>query len=108
MKVNFVVLVLELVVCALQMLSTYLLTLCYAYVLLEFRMDKRSWPWKKKSSDKANADKVVATSDSAGAATASSEPQDQVCPSNAYFKLLIVVLVSNTRLIFHYLLNSLW
>ncbi|KAL1811602.1 hypothetical protein ACET3Z_021667 [Daucus carota] len=44
-------------------------------------MDKRSWPWKKKSSDKANADKVVATSDSAGAATASSEPQgDQVTP----------------------------
>ncbi|XP_017242663.1 filament-like plant protein 4 isoform X1 [Daucus carota subsp. sativus] len=34
-------------------------------------MDKRSWPWKKKSSDKGNADKLISTSESAGAPTAS-------------------------------------
>lgn len=38
-------------------------------------MDKRSWPWKKKSSDKANADKLITTSESAGAPTVSSGTQ---------------------------------
>ncbi|KAK1391642.1 filament-like plant protein 4 [Heracleum sosnowskyi] len=38
-------------------------------------MDKRSWPWKKKSSDKANADKIIDNSESAGAPTASSGTQ---------------------------------
>lgn len=43
-------------------------------------MDKRSWPWKKKSSDKGNADKLISTSESAGAPTASPGTQgDQVC-----------------------------
>lgn len=32
-------------------------------------MDRRSWPWKKKSSEKAVAEKAAAASDSAGAAT---------------------------------------
>lgn len=30
-------------------------------------MDRRSWPWKKKSSDKAATEKVIATLESAGA-----------------------------------------
>ncbi|KAA8528731.1 hypothetical protein F0562_036086 [Nyssa sinensis] len=38
-------------------------------------MDRRSWPWKKKSSDKAAIDKAVAALDSAGASLASAGPQ---------------------------------
>lgn len=34
-----------------------------------------SWPWKKKSSDKLGAEKVVAASDSAGVSLASSGSQ---------------------------------
>lgn len=57
-------------------------------------MDKRSWPWKKKSSEKANADKVIAILDSSGAPTASSGTQgDQVCSSITSFRFPIVVLV---------------
>lgn len=52
-------------------------------------MDKRSWPWKKKSSEKANADKTIATSESAGVPTASSETQaDQVCSFTAFIYFL--------------------
>lgn len=52
-------------------------------------MDKRSWPWKKKSSDKANADKIIDTSESGGAPTASSGTQgDQVCSLAAFFDSL--------------------
>lgn len=50
-------------------------------------MDRRSWPWKKKSSDKATAEKVIATLESAGAPSAGSQG-DHVCSStsyNAYF-----------------------
>lgn len=32
-------------------------------------MDRRSWPWKKKSSDKAAAEKAAAASDTTVAAT---------------------------------------
>jgi hypothetical protein len=32
-------------------------------------MDRRSWPWKKKSSDKAAVEKAAAASGIAGAAT---------------------------------------
>ncbi|KAA8524434.1 hypothetical protein F0562_010842 [Nyssa sinensis] len=39
------------------------------------KMDRRSWPWKKKSSDKAAIDKAVAALDSAGASLASAGPQ---------------------------------
>lgn len=53
-------------------------------------MDKRSWPWKKKSSDKANADKTIDTSESSSAPTASSGTQgDQVCALPALFDSLI-------------------
>ncbi|KAM7517249.1 hypothetical protein LguiA_006832 [Lonicera macranthoides] len=38
-------------------------------------MDRRSWPWKKKSSDKAAAEKSAATSDSAGPPTTSAVSQ---------------------------------
>jgi hypothetical protein len=31
-------------------------------------MDRRSWPWKKKSSDKAAVEKAAAASNTAGAA----------------------------------------
>ncbi|GAB4852505.1 hypothetical protein Ancab_016719 [Ancistrocladus abbreviatus] len=34
-------------------------------------MDRRSWPWKKKSSDKSAAEKAIATLDSAGLSSAS-------------------------------------
>ncbi|KAK1360576.1 filament-like plant protein 4 [Heracleum sosnowskyi] len=58
-------------------------------------MDKRSWPWKKKSSDKANADKVIATSDSAAAPTASSGTQgDQVIPQDKQDKKAKYVQIS--------------
>lgn len=33
---------------------------------LQFEMERRSWPWKKKSSGKAGADKEILASDSAG------------------------------------------
>ncbi|KAA8516822.1 hypothetical protein F0562_017068 [Nyssa sinensis] len=39
------------------------------------KMDRRSWPWKKKSSDKAAIDKAVAALHSAGASLASAGPQ---------------------------------
>ncbi|CAL5418424.1 unnamed protein product [Camellia sinensis] len=38
-------------------------------------MDRRSWPWKKKSSDKAGAEKAAPASDSAAAATGSQGDQ---------------------------------
>lgn len=38
-------------------------------------MDRRSWPWKKKSSDKSAAEKVIATLDSAGASLPSGGSQ---------------------------------
>lgn len=38
-------------------------------------MDRRSWPWKKKSSEKSAAEKVIATLDSAGASLASGGSQ---------------------------------
>ncbi|XP_057973435.1 filament-like plant protein 6 isoform X2 [Malania oleifera] len=38
-------------------------------------MDRRSWPWKKKSSDKAAAEKAVTASDSAGASLVSAGSQ---------------------------------
>lgn len=39
---------------------------------MQSNMDRRSWPWKKKSSDKSAAEKVIATLDSvAGASSAS-------------------------------------
>lgn len=60
-------------------------------------MDKRSWPWKKKSSDKTNADKIIEISESAGAPTASSGTQgDQVCSLAAIFFFL-------TNLVFDFL-----
>uniref|UniRef100_A0A5B7ABC4 Putative filament-like plant protein 4 isoform X1 n=1 Tax=Davidia involucrata TaxID=16924 RepID=A0A5B7ABC4_DAVIN len=40
-------------------------------------MDRRSWPWRKKSSDKGAAEKAVAASDSAGASLASAGSQDK-------------------------------
>lgn len=45
-------------------------------------MDRRSWPWKKKSSDKAAAEKAIATLESAGAPSAGSQG-DQVCSSTS-------------------------
>ncbi|KAA8537535.1 hypothetical protein F0562_027143 [Nyssa sinensis] len=38
-------------------------------------MDRRSWPWKKKSSDKVAAERAVTASDSAGASLASGGSQ---------------------------------
>lgn len=38
-------------------------------------MERRGWPWKKKSSDKSAADKVIATLDSAGASQPSGASQ---------------------------------
>ncbi|CAK9178433.1 unnamed protein product [Ilex paraguariensis] len=38
-------------------------------------MDRRSWPWKKKSSDKATAEKAVTVSDSTGVPSASAGSQ---------------------------------
>ncbi|KAH9606765.1 hypothetical protein KSS87_009785 [Heliosperma pusillum] len=38
-------------------------------------MDRRSWPWKKKSSEKSAAEKAIATLDSAGASLPSGGPQ---------------------------------
>ncbi|XP_057516920.1 filament-like plant protein 4 isoform X2 [Amaranthus tricolor] len=48
-------------------------------------MERRSWPWKKKSSDKSAAEKVIHTLDSAAAASAESQPdkgQDKHKKSN--------------------------
>ncbi|KAM7518177.1 hypothetical protein LguiB_017139 [Lonicera macranthoides] len=46
-------------------------------------MDRRSWPWKKKSSDKAATEKVLAASESVGAPSASDGCQgDQVKQDN--------------------------
>lgn len=42
-------------------------------------MDRRSWPWKKKSSDKAAAEKAAAAADAAAASLASARPQGEVC-----------------------------
>ncbi|XP_052201639.1 filament-like plant protein 4 [Diospyros lotus] len=39
-------------------------------------MDRRSWPWKKKSSDKGGAEKAVAAADSTGTGTGSQGDQD--------------------------------
>ncbi|GMH03252.1 hypothetical protein Nepgr_005091 [Nepenthes gracilis] len=39
-------------------------------------MDRRSWPWKKRSSDKSSAEKAIATLDSSGVSLASSGSQD--------------------------------
>jgi len=36
--------------------------------ILQSEMDRRSWPWKKKSSDKAAVEKAAAASNTAGAA----------------------------------------
>lgn len=36
--------------------------------ILQSEMDRRSWPWKKKSSDKAAAEKAAAASNAASAA----------------------------------------
>ncbi|XP_021722550.1 filament-like plant protein 4 isoform X1 [Chenopodium quinoa] len=44
-------------------------------VLERSRMDRRGWPWKKKSSEKSAAEKVIATLDSAGAALPSGGSQ---------------------------------
>ena len=41
---------------------------------MQSNMDRRSWPWKKKSSDKSAAEKVIHTLDSAAAASAESQP----------------------------------
>lgn len=41
-------------------------------------MDRRSWPWKKKSSDKAAAEKAAVAADAAAAALASAGSQAEV------------------------------
>lgn len=57
-------------------------------------MDRRSWPWKKKSSDKAAVEKAVATLASAGAALPSSGSQaEQVC-SSATINIFLLLLYS--------------
>lgn len=50
-------------------------------------MDKRSWPWKKKSSDKTVAEKAAAASVSestAAALSSAGNTVDQVCLSHLY------------------------
>ncbi|KAF7137921.1 hypothetical protein RHSIM_Rhsim07G0246200 [Rhododendron simsii] len=42
----------------------------------QFEMERRSWPWKKKSSGKAGADKEILASDSAGVLAGSLGDQD--------------------------------
>ncbi|XP_015902959.3 filament-like plant protein 4 isoform X1 [Ziziphus jujuba] len=42
-----------------------------------YKMDRRSWPWKKKSSDKAAAEKAAAAADAAAASLASARPQGE-------------------------------
>lgn len=42
---------------------------------MQSRMDRRSWPWKKKSSEKSAAEKVIATLDSAGSVLTSGGSQ---------------------------------
>ncbi|KAE9456959.1 hypothetical protein C3L33_11131, partial [Rhododendron williamsianum] len=42
----------------------------------KFEMDRRSWPWKKKSSDKAKTEKALATLESAGASIGYQGDQD--------------------------------
>ncbi|KAL8172097.1 hypothetical protein V2J09_023901 [Rumex salicifolius] len=41
------------------------------------KMDRRSWPWKKKSSEKSAAEKAIATLDAAGVASASGGSQNE-------------------------------
>lgn len=42
---------------------------------MQSEMDRRGWPWKKKSSEKSAAEKVIATLDSAGPSLASGGSQ---------------------------------
>ncbi|GAB4839159.1 hypothetical protein Ancab_028687 [Ancistrocladus abbreviatus] len=39
-------------------------------------MDRRSWPWKKRSSNKSVAEKAIATLDSTGVSSGSAASQD--------------------------------
>lgn len=50
-------------------------------------MDRRSWPWKKKSSDKIISDKVVAVEavvDSANGSVSDETPTPKVCLPSLY------------------------
>ena len=42
-------------------------------------MDRRGWPWKKKSSDKAAAEKAAAASNAAGAANQADQVNSLTC-----------------------------
>lgn len=50
-------------------------------------MDRRSWPWKKKSSDKTVAEKAAAASvsESAAALSSAGNTVDQVCLSHLLY-----------------------
>ena len=50
-------------------------------------MDKRSWPWKKKSSDKSGVEKAVAASETAAASVGSQA--EHVCPSTIWCHAMI-------------------
>lgn len=50
-----------------------------------------SWPWKKKSSDKAAVEKVAAILDSAGATLTAAKPQDD----QVFYLHKIVVLIEH-------------
>lgn len=51
-------------------------------------MDRRSWPWKKKSSDKAATEKVIATLEAAG--SPSSLAGSHVCTIILLFKFSVI------------------
>ena len=61
-------------------------------------MDRRSWPWKKKSSDKAAAERAAAAADAAAASLVSAGSQVEVC-------LLVEVLLQEKSLKLYFLLS---
>lgn len=42
-------------------------------------MDRRSWPWKKKSSDKSGADKAVVVTESVSVPASAGSQGEKVC-----------------------------
>ncbi|GFY86230.1 filament-like protein [Actinidia rufa] len=63
-------------ICYVRLLGDFV-GVVYVIISDAFEMDKRSWPWKKKSSDKAGVEKAVAASETAAASVGSQAEHDK-------------------------------